>query len=140
MASGSGGSRGLCNHGAEPLLHNASALMVSIAEISLAKQAETRAATRKVETCFHCGEPCPGLAFAKQDKSFCCQGCLTVHDLLTDTGLGHFYDLARHPGVRMRKQSEDWAYLDQPELARQLLDFTDDNVTRVTFHIPAIHC
>src|SRR6202142_2857629 len=114
--------------------------MVSIAETSLENRAEPQTVARSVAACFHCGEPCPGPTFAKQDKTFCCQGCLTVHDLLTGTGLGHFYDLARHPGVRMRKKSEDWAYLDQPELARQLLDFVDEKLTRVTFHIPAIHC
>src|SRR6185436_5732516 len=79
-------------------------------------------------------------AVARLDKHFCCQGCLTIHDLLTESGLGHFYDLARHPGVRSQKKSKDWAYLDEPELARQLLNFADESITRVTFHIPAIHC
>jgi Cu+-exporting ATPase len=131
---------GLEKHGSELLLRNESKRMVSIEETSLADRAEPQAVARSAASCFHCGEPCPGPAFAKLDKTFCCQGCLTVHDLLTGTGLGHFYDLARHPGVRMRKKSADWAYLDQPELARHLLDFKDDNLTRVTFHIPAIHC
>jgi len=73
---------------------------------------------------------------------FCCQGCLVVHDLLTDSGLGHFYDLNRHPGVRVRREArrEQWAYLDDPKLQQQLLDFTDGKLGRITFQVPAIHC
>ena len=75
------------------------------------------------------------------EKAFCCQGCLVVHDLLAENGLGHFYDLNRHPGVRGRgARREQWAFLDEPALQQQLLDFTDGTLSRVTFRIPAIHC
>lgn len=92
--------------------------------------------------CFHCGEACDRTSFTKEDKAFCCQGCLMVHDLLTESGLGHFYDLNQHPGVRIRPATpgKRWAYLDEPELQRRVLDFTDGKVSRVTFQIPAIHC
>ena len=65
-----------------------------------------------------------------------------MHDLLAESGLGQFYDLNRHPGVRIRQQArrEQWAYLDDPALQQRLLDFTDGKVSRVTFQIPAIHC
>jgi Cu+-exporting ATPase len=92
--------------------------------------------------CFHCGEPCYDPSLAKDDKAFCCRGCLFVHDLLAESGLGQFYDLNRHPGVRIRQQArrEQWAYLDEPALQQRLLDFTDGKVSRVTFQVPAIHC
>ena len=65
-----------------------------------------------------------------------------MHDLLAESGLTQFYDLNRHPGVRVRQAArrEQWAYLDDPALQQKLLDFTDGKVSRVTFHIPAIHC
>ncbi|HEU6447020.1 MAG TPA: heavy metal translocating P-type ATPase metal-binding domain-containing protein [Verrucomicrobiae bacterium] len=92
--------------------------------------------------CFHCGERCADLQFNKDDKSFCCNGCLVVHDLLTENGLGHFYDLNHSPGTRMRRPSkaEQFACLDEPDVQRQLLDFTDEKTSHVTFQIPAIHC
>jgi P-type Cu+ transporter len=67
---------------------------------------------------------------------------LFVHDLLAENGLGQFYELDRHPGVRVRAtaQREPWAYLDNAALQERLLDFTDGKLSRVTFHIPAIHC
>jgi P-type Cu+ transporter len=92
--------------------------------------------------CFHCGDPCAGSHIEKEGKRFCCPGCLCVHDLLAEGGLGHFYDLNRHPGVRIRSaaRQEQWAYLKAPDIERQLLDFSDGTVSRVTFHVPSIHC
>lgn len=92
--------------------------------------------------CFHCGEICPDLSFATGDKTFCCQGCLIVHDLLAQSGLEQFYDLSSHPGVRMSRaaQRDKWNFLDEPKLAERLLDFTDGKTSRITLHIPAIHC
>lgn len=65
-----------------------------------------------------------------------------MHDLLAENGLDHFYDLSRHPGVRRRGalRREQWAFLDEPALQQELLDFSDGKISRVTLHIPAIHC
>ena len=92
--------------------------------------------------CFHCGEPCRDSSFSKGSKVFCCGGCLFVHDLLAEAGLGQFYDLSRHPGVRVRQSARrrQWDYLDEPSVQQRLLDFTDGKLSRVTFRIPAIHC
>lgn len=92
--------------------------------------------------CFHCGEPCPDLAIGCDARFFCCSGCRVVHDLLAENGLGEFYRLNRHPGVRIRRAAEPgrWSYLDEPATRERLLDFTDGKTSRVTFHIPAIHC
>lgn len=40
--------------------------------------------------CFHCGTPLGGAVFSSQSKSFCCQGCLTVFEVLTENGLADF--------------------------------------------------
>jgi len=94
------------------------------------------------KSCFHCGEPCPDNRFARDEQWFCCQGCQFVHDLLAENGLKQFYDLSRHPGVKVRQagKREKWAYLDEPGLQQRLLDFTDGKVSRITLHIPSIHC
>jgi len=92
--------------------------------------------------CFHCGEPCRDQNFINETKAFCCNGCLTVHELLSASGLGEFYRLSEAPGVRVNKATmrEQFTYLDEPVLQQRLLDFTDGRTNRVTFHIPAIHC
>jgi Cu+-exporting ATPase len=97
---------------------------------------------RERTACFHCGEPCPDGTYAKAEKTFCCNGCLIVHELLSENGLGQFYALAQYPGVRVRKpgRRERFAFLDQASIREQLVDFTDGTVSRVTLHIPGIHC
>ncbi len=92
--------------------------------------------------CFHCGTPCSQGAFTRHEKAFCCQGCLTVFELLTENGLSDFYQLADAAGVRVRSPagSVPFAYLDEPDVHNRLVDFTNDRITRITFHLPAIHC
>jgi P-type Cu+ transporter len=91
--------------------------------------------------CFHCGTPCRDGSFRHGDKSFCCGGCLTVFELLSENGLGNFYELADTAGVRVKATREDqFKYLDEPMVRERLVDFQDERITRVTFHIPAIHC
>lgn len=122
------------------------AAKTGLAELALAGAPSSRADVREAEraACFHCGEPCPDERFHSGDRVFCCQGCRLVHDLLAENGLTQFYDLSRHPGVRVSRprgtSSEPWACLDEPAVQQRLLDFTDGRSARVTFQIPAIHC
>lgn len=92
--------------------------------------------------CFHCGAPVDGGRFSVGNKSFCCHGCLTVFELITENGLGDFYRFGQTAGVRTPAipKKEEFIYLDDPALRQRLADFSDDRVTRVTFRVPAIHC
>src|SRR5262245_14339573 len=109
---------------------------------TLAAHVGSRQTQAAAAACFHCGQPCAETAVVHGKKSFCCNSCLTVHDLLLANGLGHFYDLSESPGVRRSRTSEakHWTYLDQTEVTPRLLDFTDTKISRVTFHTPDIHC
>jgi Cu+-exporting ATPase len=97
---------------------------------------------RSEAACFHCGLPCAADTVVEGNKHFCCRGCLTVHGLLSANGLGHFYDLSRHPGVRREgaETANHWSFLDTPAVRERLVDFTDGQVSRVTFQVPAMHC
>lgn len=92
--------------------------------------------------CFHCGTICVPPALVREDKAFCCQGCRTVFELLTENGLAEFYNLADAGGIRVKSLSaaDQFRYLDDPVISQRLVDFSDGKLTRVTFHIPAIHC
>lgn len=100
------------------------------------------ASSSRARECYHCGLPCPNERYASEEKSFCCQGCLTVYEILKENGLGHFYDLAKAPGVKLpqSRPPEKYDFLNDEALHRKLLDFTDGTTSRVTFHLPAIHC
>jgi Cu+-exporting ATPase len=92
--------------------------------------------------CFHCGAPLGAGGCASGDKSFCCRGCLTVFELITENGLGDFYRFGQAAGVRTPAipKTEDFTYLDDPALRQRLVDFSDARVTRATFRVPGVHC
>jgi Cu+-exporting ATPase len=53
-----------------------------------------------------------------------------------------YYDEVDTPGVRPEEEMTDSKFgaLDDPEVGNQLLDFNDGVTSRVTFHIPSMHC
>ncbi|MCI0748437.1 MAG: hypothetical protein L0Y58_23775 [Verrucomicrobia subdivision 3 bacterium] len=67
---------------------------------------------------------------------------MAVFELLTANGLDNYYQLSQTVGVRIRAASsqDQFQFMDDPPVRERLVDFTDGRVTRVTFHIPAIHC
>lgn len=93
-------------------------------------------------SCFHCGLACADGSFALGEKSFCCQGCRTVFELLTENGLENYYQLSETAGVRVKQaaSADQFKFLDEPAVRERLVDFTNEQLTKVTLHIPAIHC
>lgn len=94
------------------------------------------------EACFHCGTRVPDQRHRRDDKLFCCVGCLTVFELFTENGLDQYYRLAPRAGSPLNAPgaADQFAYLDAPEVRQRLVDFSDDTLTRVTFQVPAVHC
>ena len=92
--------------------------------------------------CFHCGTLCRGAAHRSAEKHFCCSGCRTVFELLTENGLADFYKLSDAAGVRVNAlaRADQFNFLDEPAVRERLVDFSDARLTRVTFQVPAIHC
>lgn len=92
--------------------------------------------------CFHCGSDLPVQAFARDEKSFCCEGCMTVYSLLKDKDLCRYYDFSQNPGAESVKPvfKEKFAFLDHPEIKERLIRFTDGKISLVQFVLPAIHC
>ena len=91
--------------------------------------------------CYHCGEPVRSERIEHDGKLFCCSGCRIVYEVLARNDLCEYYTLEGAPGRPPRPQQEDgYSYLDDPGIARSLLEFTDGNLSTVTFSIPGMHC
>ncbi|WFB36032.1 heavy metal translocating P-type ATPase metal-binding domain-containing protein [Kiritimatiellota bacterium B12222] len=92
--------------------------------------------------CIHCNTLCGNTGVTENNKPFCCHGCAMVYAILSENGLDRFYDLDENPGVRADNAAEAGMYdfLADPEVKRKLIDFTDGHTTRVSFHLPQIHC
>jgi P-type Cu+ transporter len=88
--------------------------------------------------CFHCGLECPDETIKIEEKYFCCDGCKTVYQILEDNDLCQYYDLDKMSGNI--PQIGVFAYLDNPLIITELLDFQNNTISKTTFHIPSIHC
>jgi Cu+-exporting ATPase len=92
-------------------------------------------------TCFHCGETCDNSKLAIDDKYFCCSGCRSVYLLLNSHKLDNYYCLNEVPGQKVGNiQPEKFRYLDDENIARKLLTFSNNTQSSVTFYLPQIHC
>ncbi len=89
-------------------------------------------------TCYHCGEDCDK-TLHYHNKSFCCEGCKTVYDILHSEGLDSYYTIEKTPGTRVNTHQR-YAYLEHEEIQQQLLEFNSDDVQKVTLFVPHIHC
>lgn len=94
--------------------------------------------------CYHCGEDCNDEHIKYEEKDFCCDGCKTVYEILNRNNLCTYYALdgeKRPIGVSMKNVRPDkFAYLDNPDIAQQLIKYSDEQQTHVSFYIPHIHC
>ncbi|MBA5628672.1 heavy metal translocating P-type ATPase [Moheibacter lacus] len=93
------------------------------------------------ESCFHCGQKIEDEDIHFDQKNFCCVGCKTVYEILNLNGLENFYAMNRDAGIRPDdKANRHFDFLDTPEIFEKVVDFSEDGVTLVKFHIPVIHC
>ncbi len=92
-------------------------------------------------TCYHCGENCDGSIVFNQHQ-FCCTGCKTVFEILDGNNLCSYYDMNNAPGTSFKKEvnAKKYAYLEDVQVARQLIQFKDGNISTVIFYMPQIHC
>ena len=62
--------------------------------------------------CYHCGDDCADDAISIEDKAFCCSGCKTVYEILTENALDEYYLMEANNG-----HSWKWIRLQQSELS-----------------------
>ncbi len=96
-------------------------------------------------TCYHCGlEMSESETVWFDDKPFCCNGCKTVYEILNQNQLSQYYTINENPGIKTDEIDEGikqkYAYLDNPDIEKKLLEFDDGNTKIVNFYIPNIHC
>jgi Cu+-exporting ATPase len=99
---------------------------------------------KKVEqslTCYHCGDECKDDSIGIDEKIFCCNGCKTVYEILDQNKLCNYYNLDQTPGISPNLNfGNRFDYLDDPSTIQKLLDFQNETISKITFHIPQMHC
>ncbi len=90
--------------------------------------------------CFHCGDKVLEDSFQTDLKTFCCAGCKAVYSILSKHNLSSYYVYNDVPGQTQKGIKQNLEYLDVEEISAKLVDYQDDQITIITFYIPAIHC
>ncbi|MFV0266893.1 MAG: heavy metal translocating P-type ATPase [Draconibacterium sp.] len=92
--------------------------------------------------CVHCGADCGKEPVMWNDLHFCCNGCLTVYQLLNENKLYNYYKLEETPGIKVETTEfgNKYAFLDNEEVKQKLISFTEGSISKVRFFIPVIHC
>ncbi|MHC1706122.1 MAG: heavy metal translocating P-type ATPase [Bacteroidales bacterium] len=92
--------------------------------------------------CYHCGEDCGTKPVVYADHEFCCNGCRTVYEILSNSQACEYYSFNDTPGVRVlnKETGNRFSFLDEPEIKSELLLFSDGGISSVRFYIPTIHC
>lgn len=93
-----------------------------------------------LDSCFHCGASCGNSPKAFDEKQFCCNGCKTVYEILSNNELGCYYDLQSAPGSIPSDIKGKYDYLENEDIIEKLLEFNDTETSVVEFFIPSIHC
>ncbi|WP_159468081.1 heavy metal translocating P-type ATPase metal-binding domain-containing protein [Dyadobacter sp. 3J3] len=92
--------------------------------------------------CYHCGEECKDDIIHSDEHAFCCEGCSMVYDILKENDLCSYYSIDGPQGISPDKSyfQGKFDYLDLPEVASKLLEFTDGKLSSINWLIPKIHC
>lgn len=102
---------------------------------------ETPSRSEEQIICFHCGIECKDELISFENKSFCCAGCKTVYQILDKSNLCTYYNLETNPGLSPNLNfGNKFDYLDDKQTIAKLMDYKDDSLTSITFHIPQMHC
>jgi P-type Cu+ transporter len=103
--------------------------------------AARKAGKLNLAQCYHCGEDCVQKDLHFDNKSFCCEGCKLVYELLSESNLCTYYTLNESSGLSADQlKTGEFDYLDQEEIQKKLVQFSDAKQVHITFYIPKMHC
>jgi Cu+-exporting ATPase len=97
---------------------------------------------KKKVACFHCGDTIKNTHLVFENKDFCCNGCQQVYEILSQNNLCEYYNLQDSPGTTRKNpvSKVKYNFLDDEQIKRQLIQYSDEKISRITFHIPTMHC
>lgn len=98
--------------------------------------------TSALSSCYHCGLPCPTQTIQADDHNFCCDGCLTVYQLIQDNNLCNYYNFKDNERIQPKHRDfgQRFAYLDDTDIVNQLLQFQSTEHAIVQLDLPQMHC
>ncbi|MBL7916898.1 MAG: heavy metal translocating P-type ATPase metal-binding domain-containing protein, partial [Bacteroidia bacterium] len=92
--------------------------------------------------CFHCGDVCISAVVKLDDKTFCCEGCKMVYEIINSKGLCEYYDKEKTPGLsrKIKVREGKFDFLNDKAVRNKLIHFKNETDSHVTFYLPQMHC
>lgn len=92
--------------------------------------------------CKHCQSPIVTpfeLEVDGKTELFCCQGCLTVFEILNNHGLSEYYQLKEDTSEPINDSQSNYQYLDHDKFLEKYATISDETI-ELRFFIEGIHC
>ncbi|MGE3608254.1 MAG: heavy metal translocating P-type ATPase [Bacteriovoracaceae bacterium] len=102
-----------------------------------------------METCIHCDEVALPPIYSDSDinhsKPFCCEGCLTVYNVLHQKGLESYYEIKNNSATFKRRspvelKASHFQFLDDPEFIKEFTYKDALGARTMEFYLEGIHC
>ena len=94
-----------------------------------------------IPDCAHCGEQFIDEIIRFDEKQFCCTGCKTVYEILSENNLCDYYEIdSPNLTVKTTEFGKKYAFLDNPEIEEKLYQFANDDYRIIKLFVPVIHC
>ncbi len=102
-----------------------------------------------MSSCVHCDElvltPYYNESDVDKKSPFCCQGCLTVFNVLHEKGLDSYYEIKQNSSIYKRRspvelRSSEFKYLDDADFLKEYSYSIENELTYMEFYLEGIHC
>ena len=100
-----------------------------------------------MNTCSHCHEPANAPLLVEENPSllFCCQGCLTVYNILHQKGLDAYYTIKNDTGFFKKRAPvevtvSDYSYFDDPVFNKDYIEENNASEKVLEVYLEGIHC
>lgn len=100
--------------------------------------------------CTHCTESVQSAVYDKETDPeltipFCCQGCLSVYQILQHRGFGEYYAIKKSAGILRRRapvsmREERFNYLDDSHFLQEYTEFDEQGLRVAEIYLEGIHC
>jgi Cu+-exporting ATPase len=91
-----------------------------------------------ITKCKHCGDETSN-PISFEGDAFCCDGCVSVYQIINGAGLNDFYKISENPGVK-QKSHKHLDFLKNDEVVEGILHYRGKEYAIVSFVLPAVHC
>jgi len=96
----------------------------------------------ETKTCYHCGAKSKHV-IAFESLDFCCNGCLSVYQILEKNNLCQYYNFNDAPGQTIENLDgidSKFVFLDDENVLQKIYIFKQGSEAHIAFYLPQVHC